>query len=275
MNRLQTGTNYNLTALALRSILFGYLLLLIVLPLSHIFAEAFREGWAGFWHSINKPDATFTLLFTFFLALFTAIVNAIAGTFAAYVLVRYPVKGKTILNSLVDLPFAIPTAVSGLMLLILYGPQSPIGSWLSERGIDIIYAVPGILLAMIFVTFPFSIRAVQPLLMEMGKDKEEVAHTLGASRWQTFRKITLPSLWPGIASGFSLTFSRALAEFGSIVIVAGNIPLQTQVASVYIYGEVESFNLLGASAVSVVLLFFSFSLLYLQSRWFAGKGRDG
>ncbi|KAB2951872.1 sulfate ABC transporter permease subunit CysT [Heliorestis acidaminivorans] len=259
--------------MALRSILFGYLILLIILPLGHIFGEAFREGWSGFWQSLQKAEALFTLKFTFALALFTAIVNAIAGTLTAYVLVRFPVKGKTILNALVDLPFAIPTAVSGLMLLLLYGPQSPLGSWLGDRGIDIIYAIPGIVLAMIFVTFPFSIRSVQPLLLEMGQDKEEAAKTLGASSWQTFQKVTLPMLWPGILSGFSLTFSRALAEFGSVIIVAGNIPLQTQVASVYIYGEVESFNMVGAASVSVVLLILSFTLLYAQNRWLARKRR--
>lgn len=252
--------------LIIRSLLGGYLLMLVFLPLGAVFLQAWSGGWSGFWQAISLPAAIFALKLSLSLALLAALSNTLMGTLTAYALVRYRLPGKTILNALVDMPFAVPTAVSGIMLLILYGPRSPLGEMLSSWHIEVVYAWPGIVLAMMFVTFPFTVRAVQPLLLALDKDMEEAAWTLGANRSQVFARIVLPVLWPGILSGFFLCFARALAEFGSIILVAGNIPLQSQVASVYIFGEVESGNLAAASAVSLVLLAAPLLLSWLQTR---------
>ncbi len=254
----------NITNWAIKSLVFGYILLLIVLPLEQVCEKAFSAGLDGFIDKLCSPSALFALKFTIILAFIAAVINALGGTFIALVLERYPIPGKTFLNAMVDIPLAIPTAVSGIMLIILYGPQSPIGDWFNNNGIELIYAAPGIVLAMIFVTFPFTVRSVQPLLSAVDKETEEVAKTLGASKWQIFRRLILPSILPGILSGFTLAFSRAIAEFGSVVMVAGNIPMKTQVASVFIYGEVESSNLTGASVMSFMLLTFTLFLSLVQ-----------
>jgi len=175
--------------------------------------------------------------------------------------VRYRFFGNKLLNSLVDLPFAIPTLVTGVMLVVLYGPQRTLGAFLEARGIHIIFAQPGIVLALLFVTYPFVIRAVQPVLMEIDRSQEEAAWTLGASQWRTFREIILPAITPAIVTGALLSFARALGEFGSIVIVAGNIPRRTLTAPVYIFGQIESQNQRAASAMSVTLLALSFGLM--------------
>jgi sulfate transport system permease protein len=172
-----------------------------------------------------------------------------------------------VVNALVDLPLAIPTLVTGLMLVALYGPQSLAGAFLEGHGLQVIYAKPGIVLALLYVTFPFVVRSVQPVVLELQRDQEEAAETLGATRWVTFRRVILPSLMPAILTGTTLSFSRALGEFGSVVVLAGNIPMKTQVAAVYIYGEVESYNPTGAVAVSVVLLAASLLVILLLHRF--------
>jgi sulfate transport system permease protein len=194
------------------------------------------------------------------------VINAVFGTLSAWVLVRYDFPGRAFLNAVVDLPFAIPTLVAGLMIAALYGATSPIGAWLQRGGIEVLYNLPGIILAMLFVTMPFTIRALQPVLMELEKDQEEAAYTLGAGPWRAFCRVTVPSVLPGLLTGVFLTFVRALGEFGSIVIVAGNIPMKTQVAAVYVYGEIESYNPQGATSVSVVVLLISFLALMLLER---------
>jgi sulfate transport system permease protein len=189
------------------------------------------------------------------------------GTLTAYVLVRYDFPGKRLLNSIIDLPLAIPTLVTGVMLVILYGPQQAIGSWLkSSWGLDIIFAPPGIILALLFITYPFVVRAVQPVLLSLDKQQEHAAATLGAGPWTIFRRVTLPVLILPLTSGALLSFARAIGEFGSIVIVAGNIPFYSQTAAVYVFGEVESENRMAASAMSMAMLAISFSLILLVSR---------
>lgn len=198
------------------------------------------------------------------------VINIITGTATAWVLVRYRFPFKKLMDALIDIPFAIPTVVTGMMLVVLYGPKSVVGSFLGAHGIEVIYNKPGIILALAFVTFPFVVRSVQPVLMEMEKDMEEAAQTLGASRLTIFSRVILPTLVPAILTGAALSFSRALGEFGSIVIVAGNIPFKTQVSSVYIYGEIESANMQSALGTAVVLLACSLLILiglnYIQ-RW--------
>lgn len=239
----------------------SYLALMIVLPLSAIFERGLADGIRPFWSEITSPIAFAALKLTLITAVITTAVNALMGTLTAYALVRYDFPGKGVLNGLVDMPFAIPTLVTGVMLVVLYGPQGTLGAWLESRGIQVIFATPGIVLALLLVTYPFVIRAVQPVLIEMRMDQEEAAYTIGASKWVTFYRIVLPAISPAIITGALLTFARAIGEFGSIVIVAGNIPGRTLTAPVHVYGQIESQNVRGASAMSVLLLALSFTLM--------------
>lgn len=254
----------------MRGLSLFYIGLLIVLPVAAISSEAFKGGLANLLKQITLPQALFALKLTFTVAFIMVLINIVTGTATAWVLVRYRFPLKNMMNALIDIPFAIPTVVTGMMLVALYGPNSVVGSLLESHGIEIIFNKPGIILALLFVTFPFVVRAVQPVLMEMDPDMEEAARTLGASHFTTFFRVVLPIILPSIMTGAALSFSRALGEFGSIVIVAGNIPLKTQVASVYVYGEIESANVQGALGVSVVLLLISFLILIvlnLLQRW--------
>jgi sulfate transport system permease protein len=239
---------------AMRGVSLGYIGLFVVLPIVALTVRACGGGFHRLWVEMTRPEALFSLRLTLLMAAAMIIVNITMGTLTAWVLVRYRFPGQSIINALIDLPFAIPTVVTGLMLVILYGPQSSVGSFLTSHGIEVIYAKPGIVLALLFVTSPFVVRAVQPVLMEMDPDMEEAAATLGARRWTVFRKVIVPSILPAVLTGAALSFSRALGEFGSVVMVAGNIPMRTQVAPVFIYGEVESDNPLGALGLSVILL---------------------
>lgn len=253
----------NVNRLILRSVSFSYVGILLILPIFALFAMAFKEGFTSVLEQFQEPTALHALKITIFYALFIVVLNIITGTAMAWILVRYPFPLKRIINSLVDLPFAIPTVVTGIMLVALYGPRSILGALFSKAGIDILYHAPGIILSLLYVTFPFVVRTVQPILLEMEKEMEEAAQTLGASRFVVFRKIIIPQLLPAILTGSALAFSRAIGEFGSIVVVAGNIPMKTQVAAVYIYGEVESGNIPGAVALSAILLSISFLIIML------------
>jgi sulfate transport system permease protein len=259
-------TTHTLLQLALRSTAVGYVLLLILLPLAGIAHQSFIVGGVRFIEDISTPQASAALVLTVEAAFIATAINALFGTLSAVVLVRYQFPGRWFLNALVDLPFAIPTLVAGLMIAAIYGPTSILGTWLQQGGVTVLYAKPGIVLAMLFVTMPFTIRALQPVLMELEREQEEAAFTLGASPWTTFWKVTVPSVLPGLLTGVFLTFVRALGEFGSIVIVAGNIPMKTQVASVYVYGEIESYNPQAATSVSVFILLISFLVLVLLER---------
>lgn len=247
-----------------------YFILLIVLPIIGIYGQSFRSGWGPFWESVSDPLAWKAVLLTLKLAIIATIINIFLGTMIGWSLIRYRFPGRRLLNSLVDLPFALPTAVGGLMILLLLGPNSLVGSLAQGLGFDIVFHEPAIVVAMVFVTFPFVIRAVQPLLEELDKSEEEAAYTLGASKTRAFFQVIFPTMLPGISSGAMLAFSRALAEFGAVVLVAGNIPGKTLIASVYIFGEIESDNPQGAAAVSVMLLTLSFVILWavnlVQSR---------
>ena len=239
---------------------------LIVLPLMTISVHSVEGGLGRFLEDIRQPAATSALRLTLEAAMVATVINAVFGTLSAWVLVGYDFPGRAFLNSLVDLPFAVPTLVAGLMIAALYGATSPLGARLQQGGLEVLYNLPGIILAMLFVTMPFTIRALQPILIELEKDQEEAAYTLGASPWKAFCRVTVPSVLPGLLTGVFLTFVRALGEFGAVVIVAGNIPMKTQVASVYVYGEIESYNPQGATSVSVVILLISFLALMLLER---------
>jgi sulfate transport system permease protein len=256
---------------SIRSIALGYLFIMLLIPLLVIMQDGFREGVGGLWHQINLPIARSALLLTLWTAAIMTVINTVMGTLTAYVLVRYDFPGKILLNSLVDLPLAIPTLVTGVMLVILFGPQQALGGWFKNQlGISIIFAPPGIILALLFITFPFVVRAVQPVLLGMDTTQENAAATLGAGSWTIFRRITLPPLILPLTSGALLSFARAIGEFGAVVIVAGNIPFYSQTAAVYVLGEVESENRLGASAISIVMIAIAFGLMlvvdWLQER---------
>lgn len=267
---MQTQRRFKDKDILLRCISFGYIGLLVILPIIAITLEALKGGLPSLWKQISLPQSVYALKLTFIMALIMVVINVITGTATAWVLVRYRFPLKNLINAMVDIPFAIPTVVTGIMLVALYGPASTLGAMFSRYEINIIYDKPGIVLALLFVTFPFVVRSVQPVLMEMDKDSEEAAFTLGASRWRTFTQVVLPVLRPAILTGAALSFSRALGEFGSIAIVSGNIPFKTQVGAVYIYGEIESANTQGALGAGLVLLLASLAvimILNLLQRW--------
>lgn len=257
----------------LRGTAFLYLGFMVALPLSAILQNGFSDGLAAFKADIVNPTAFAALRLTITTAILVTIVNAVMGTLTAYVLVRFRFAGKGLLNTVIDMPFAIPTLVTGVMLVALYGPQRTLGAWLNSHGVQVIFATPGIVLALLVITYPFVIRTVQPVLMEAEKGQEEAAYTLGASGWKTFRHVVLPTITPAIVTGSLLSFARALGEFGSIVVVAGNIPGVTLTAPVYIYGQIESQNQRGASAMSILLLALSFTLI-VTVEWLQGRNRS-
>jgi sulfate transport system permease protein len=231
-----------------------WLSVIVVLPLAAVVARSTDHGMAAFWTSVSSRQAVSALRFTLGVSVVVAAVNAAAGTLIAWVLVRDHFWGKRLVNAVIDLPFALPTIVAGLTLLTLYGPTSP-------AGINIAYTQSAVALALLFVTLPFVVRSVQPVLMELDREMEEAATSLGASPAIVFRRVILPNLVPAILSGSALAFARAVGEFGSLVLISGNIPFHTQVASVYVFKQVESDNPVGAAAVSVVLLVLSLAVL--------------
>lgn len=247
-----------------------YLAFMVVLPLSAIIQNGLSGGLAAFRADIMDPIAFSALKLTLTIAVIVTLINALMGTLTAYVLVRFQFPGRRLFNSLIDMPFAIPSLVTGVMLVALYGPQRTLGAWLNSQGIQVIFATPGVVLALLVITYPFVIRTVQPVLMEAERGQEEAAYTLGASGWTTFRRVVLPMISPAIITGSLLSFARALGEFGSVVVVAGNIPGLTLTAPVYVYGQIESQNQRGASSMSILLLALSFVLIlvveWMQSR---------
>ena len=253
-------------AYGLRSLAVGYIALMILIPLGGILVQSFSQGWGAFWSAVTAPEAWAAVRLTLVCAVGVALINAVLGTMIAWTLVRFRFPGKTLLNLLIDLPFAIPTVVTGLMIVMLYGPQTTLGIFFAGHGIKVLFAQPGIWLALLFVTLPFVVRAVQPVLMELDPEVEQAAWTLGAGGWLTFRRVLLPTLLPSILTGSILSFTRALGEFGSVVLVAGNIPFRSQTAPVYIYGQIESDRPQAAAAVSIFLLALSLGAILLLNR---------
>ena len=249
-----------------------YLGFMVALPLATIIKNGVADGLPAFWEDVTNPTAFAALKLTLTTSIIITIINAVMGTLTAYVLVRFRFPGMGLLNTLIDMPFAIPTLVTGVMLVALYGPQRTVGAWLNAHGIQVIFATPGIVLALLVITYPFVIRAVQPVLMEVEKGQEEAAYTLGASKWTTFRRVVLPTIAPALITGSLLCFARSLGEFGSVVVVAGNIPGVTLTAPVYVYGQIESQNQRGASAMSILLLALSFTLI-VTVEWMQGRNR--
>ena len=239
-----------------------WLSIVVLIPLAALLARSTDGGLETFWSAVTSRQAVAALKLSLWTSLVVAAVNAVAGTATAWVLVRDRFRGKAALNALIDLPFALPTIVVGIILLALVGPTSPVG-------VHAIATTWAILMALLFVTLPFVVRSVQPVVQELDREMEEAAASLGASSTTTFRRVVLPNLVPAILSGAAMSFARAVGEFGSVVLVAGNIPFHTQLASVYIFGQVESDDPIGAAAVSVVLL--GISLLVLLTIGILGR----
>lgn len=237
-----------------RGCVAAWLGLLVVLPMGALVVCAVADGPRAFLEALGAPYATEALLLTLWTAATTATLNAVTGTATAWVLVRYRFPGRRLLSAMVDLPFAIPTLVAGLVVVLLFQPQAPLGGWLEGLGVPVAFAPLGIVLVLQFVTLPFVVRAVEPVLMSLDPAEEEAATTLGAGLIHTFLRVLLPPLLPAIAGGTLQAFARALAEFGSVVVVSGNIPGRTLTAPVFIFGEVEAGRTEVATAVSAVLL---------------------
>jgi sulfate transport system permease protein len=245
-----------------------YLSLIVLIPLGAVVWRGTGGGWHPFWAAITTPDAWSALKLTILASALVAVINAVMGTVIAWVLVRDRFPGKSVVDTLIDLPFALPTIVAGLILLALYGPNSPVR-------VNVAFTQVSVVVALLFVTLPFVVRTVQPVLLELDRDMEEAAYSLGASPTLTFRRIILPNLGPAILSGAGLAFTRAIAEYGATNLLTGNIPFKTQVAAVNIFGRIESDDTTAAAAISTALLVVAFAVLLaldLVRRW--GARRD-
>jgi sulfate transport system permease protein len=241
----------------------AYLSVIVLIPLAAVVFRSTQDGWDGFWKSVTTPQALAALWLSIGASFLVVIINGIVGTLIAWVLVRDDFRGKDVVSALIDLPFALPTIVAGLTLIALYGARSPLG-------LNVAYTRLAIILALHFVTLPFVVRAVQPVLGEIDLEMEQAAKALGAGGWTTFRLIVLPNLLPAILAGIGLGFARAIGEFGSVVLISGNIPFETEVAAVRIYSQVENDNVTAAAAIAVVLLAISLAVLLLIAvfeRW--------
>ena len=245
-----------------------YLSLIVFIPLGAVVLRAGEGGLTGFWRAVTTPETAAALTLTVGASLIVVAVDVVMGTLIAWVLVRDRFPGQRVVDTLIDMPFALPTIVAGLVLLTLYGPASPVG-------IDLAYRQAGVVVALLFVTLPFVVRTVQPVLLELDREMEQAAASLGASPVTVFRRIVLPNLYPAITAGAALSFARAISEFGSTVLISGNLPFKTEVAAVHIFGQIQSDNIQGAAAESTVLLVVALLVLVgldLVQRWAARRG---
>ncbi|MDC6167929.1 sulfate ABC transporter permease subunit CysT [Paucibacter sp. XJ19-41] len=238
-----------------------YLSLIVLIPLSAVFIKAGGHGFEAFWAAATAPRVVASYQLSFGTSLLAALINLVFGLILAWSLVRYEFPGKKLVDALVDLPFALPTAVAGIALTALYAGNGWIGSLLAPYGIKIAFTPLGILIALIFIGLPFVVRTVQPVLEDMETELEEAAAALGAHRWQTFRLVVLPMLLPALLTGFALAFARAVGEYGSVIFIAGNIPMVSEITPLMIIAKLEQYDYVGATSIAAVMLIFSFVLL--------------
>jgi sulfate/thiosulfate transport system permease protein len=238
-----------------------YVCLLVLIPLSTVLLKSATLSWGAFWATVLSPRALASYRLSFGASLMSALLNALFGLLVTWVLVRYHFPGKRVLDGLVDLPFALPTAVAGIALTTLYAPNGWIGRYLDLLGIKAAYAPLGIVIALTFIGLPFVVRTLEPVLRGLDAAIEEAAASLGASRWQTFRRVILPELRPALLTGFTLAFARALGEYGSVIFIAGNVPMRTEITPLLIMIRLEQFDYAGATAIALLLLLISFALL--------------
>lgn len=241
---------------------FVYLSLIVLIPLSLLFFKATTLGGGHFWGAVTSPRVLASLQLSFGASFISALINAFFGLLVAWVLVRYDFPGKKIMDALVDLPFALPTAVAGIALTTLYAPNGWIGKVLGSAGIQAAFTPLGITLALIFIGLPFVVRTLEPVLQDFEKEIEEAAFSLGASRWQTFSQVIFPTFFPALLAGSAMAFSRAVGEYGSVVFIAGNMPMKTEIAPLLIMTKLEQYDYAGATAIAVVMLVISFMLLF-------------
>jgi len=241
----------------------AYLSLIVLIPLSAVFIKSLGIGWDGFIEIISSERILKSLQLSFTTALLAAFINVVFGLLLAWCLVRYRFPGKRIVDALVDLPFALPTAVAGIALTSLYAPTGWIGQYLEPMGIQVAYTPIGITLALIFIGIPFVVRTVQPVLADLEAEFEEAAAALGATRFQTITKVILPILFPALLTGFALAFARGVGEYGSVIFIAGNQPFETEIAPLMIISRLEEYDYAGATTIAVVMLVISFAILFL------------
>jgi sulfate transport system permease protein len=244
--------------------------LVVLIPLSAVFLKSASLGWVHFWQAATAPRVLAAYRLTIGASLAAAAINAMTGLLVAWVLARYNFPGKRIVDALVDLPLALPTAVAGIALTSLYVESGWLGRYLQPHGIEIAFQPAGIVLALAFVSFPFVVRSVQPVLEDLDQGLEEAAASLGAGRWQTFRRVIFPSILPALLTGAALAFGRALGEYGSVIFIAGNMPMKTEISALLIVSKLEQYDYAGATSIAVVMLVASFLLLFginlLQAR---------
>lgn len=254
-----------------------YLSLIVLIPLSATFIKSASLGWAAFWDAVTTPRVLASLRLSFGASLVAAIINGVFGLLVAWVLVRYEFFGKKLVDALVDLPFALPTAVAGIALTALYAGNGWIGSLLEPQGIKVAFTPIGITLALTFIGLPFVVRTVQPVLEDLEAELEEAAACLGATRVQAFLRVVLPAIAPALLTGFALAFARAVGEYGSVVFIAGNMPLVSEIAPLLIITKLEQYDYAGATAIAVVMLVISFVLLFAINalQWWASHRHGG
>ena len=240
-----------------------YLSLIVLIPLSAVFIKTSTLTWEAFWGTVTGPRLLASYRLSFGASLLAAAINAAFGLLVAWVLVRYEFPGKRLVDALVDLPFALPTAVAGIALTAIYAENGWIGRWLVPLGIKVAFTPLGVLVAMTFIGLPFVVRTVQPVLEDVERELEEAAASLGANRLQTFLRVLLPAIAPALATGFALAFARAVGEYGSVIFIAGNLPLVSEITPLLIIAKLEQYDYIGATAIAAVMLVFSFVLLLL------------
>jgi sulfate transport system permease protein len=238
-----------------------YLSLIVLLPLSATFIRSLGGGWGHFWDVVTAPRVLASLRLSFGAALLAAAVNSAFGLVIAWVLARYRFPFKRLIDAMVDLPFALPTAVAGIALTALYAPNGWLGRALLPLGVRVAFTPLGVVIALIFIGLPFVVRTLQPVLEELDKEVEQAAATLGASEWQTFMRVILPALWPALLTGFALAFARGVGEYGSVIFIAGNMPMKSEIAPLLIITKLEQYDYSGATAIAVVMLILSFALM--------------
>ncbi|MBL8506386.1 sulfate ABC transporter permease subunit CysT [Methylobacillus glycogenes] len=238
-----------------------YLSLIVLIPLAAAFIKTTEFTLAEFWHVVTTPRVIASYKLTFGAAFLAAVINAFFGLLTAWVLTRYTFPGKKLVDALVDLPFALPTAVAGIALTAVYSANGWLGSILEPNGIKVAFTPLGVVVALTFIGLPFVVRTVQPVLEDLEAETEEAAASLGANRWQTFRRVILPALWPALLTGFALAFARAIGEYGSVIFIAGNMPMVSEITPLIIITKLEQYDYTGATAVAVVMLVISFLLL--------------
>jgi sulfate transport system permease protein len=250
-----------------------YLSLIVLIPLSAAFFKTATLGWEPFWTIVTAPRVLASLRLTFGASLVAALLNAVFGLLVAWVLARYDFAGKKLIDAFVDLPFALPTAVAGIALTALYSANGPIGGLLAPYDIKVAFTPLGIVVALTFIGLPFVVRTVQPVLEDLEAELEEAAACLGATRAQTFRRVILPAVAPALLTGFALAFARAIGEYGSVVFIAGNMPMVSEIAPLLIITKLEQYDYAGATAIAVVMLVISFALLFAINllQWWAGR----